>query len=310
MRYSIPHPAAWQADMQILFAAGTVTERFQCLTYPGILCRIRTGRMRKSFAVLICILAPTVPALEPTAQVSAEPALPEEMATTPMDEIFAQIVSDARRIEHMLSEVTDKETADRSADMLEEMLVHMDAHLRELEQYSFRHELEAEALKAHMTTLTHISQNYLSAMQRLAEVNAYGSENLLALFVRYKVDGEKRSHLQAEDMPHTQLYGELADTVEDVIYTLSRVQSAEDARAALSRLQTLLGNMNRMHHMLAQLVPPSTDEQKDAVRPARDKLRKLFKELQKATDRLQAAQSYGNKELDTLLPQILSLALG
>lgn len=237
----------------------------------------------------------------------ANPAPPRSL---PMETLFHEIVNEARQIDLMLNGVTDKESADRSVRLLEQMLTHMDEHLHELEHFPFRQEQEAELLKSHMATLTHISQSYLSAMQRLAEVNAYGSEPLLALFVRYKVGSEKIKLLQAEDMPHTLLYGELADTLEDAIYTLNRVQNAAGSATVLPRLRALLGTANRVHHMLAQLVPPATDEQKEAVRPAREKLQKLFNDLKKAVDRLQNDRSYGNAELDALLPQLLQMGLG
>lgn len=270
--------------------------------------------MKKSFAAaLYCALSPVIVAQEPIAGESgAPPVLQDEseaLAPSPMEELFLEIVDEARQIELMLNRVTDKETADRSASLLEHMLTRMNSHLHLLEQYSFRHEPEAEALKTNMATLMHISQSYLATMQRLAEVNAYGSDTLLTLFIRYKMDGEKIGHLQAEDMPHTQLYGELADTMEDITYTLKCIQSAADAAAALPRLRKLLRVTDRARHMLAQLIPPSTDEQKDAVRPARARLQGLFGELKKAIDRLQTEQSYGNKELDALLPKLLALSL-
>ena len=234
--------------------------------------------MKWCIELALCLVFPVTVAQEPAAAQSP-PAPLSHPVRTALDDLFFEIVDEARQIERMLSEVTDKESADRSASLLEHTLVLMDSNLRRLEKLSFRHEPETAALKANMATLTHISQNYLAAMQRLAEVNAYGSEPLLALFIRYKMDGEKPANLQAEDMPHTQLYGELADTMEDAIYTLGCIQSAEEAAAAVPRLRNMLRTSDRAHHLLAQLVPPTTEEQRDAVQPARDKLRALFFEL-------------------------------
>lgn len=264
--------------------------------------------MRKSFAALFCMVLPVIGATPPVAEAAA-PAPHGAPPLSNMDALFLEIVDEARLIDRTLSQVTDKETADRSVELLEHMLIHMDEQLHALEQFSFRREQDAEALKAHMATLTHISQSYLATMRRLAEVNAYGSETLLALFIRYKVDGEKLSLLQAEDMPHTQLYGELADAMEDIIYTLSRVKDPAAAAAALPRLQELLSAADRVHLTLVQLVPPSTSEQKDAVRPAKERIQNLFNELKRIIDGLQEARSYGNKELDALLPRLLQTAL-
>lgn len=229
---------------------------------------------------------------------------------SPMDELFLEIVAEAREIERLLNEITDKETAERSAELLEHKLAHMGEQLRALEQLPFRNEQDAEALKAHMATLTHISQGSLTSMQRLAEVNAYGSVKLQALFSHYKIDAERYSLLQAEDMPHTLLYGEMADLLEDITYSLAHMQNAQDAEAALPKLRNALTAIARTHHMLSQLVPPTTDEQKEAVRPTRERLQRVSGELKKAVDRLQEKQCYGNLELDALLPQLLQAALG
>ena len=121
-------------------------------------------------------------ALCPAAELSSPPS--------PVDSLFGQMLEAAQQISRLLSEVTDKESADRSAVLLEQKLAYMDEQLRTLENFSFRRAQDAKALKVHMATLTHISQSYLASMQRLAVVNAYGSETLLALFVRFKVDAD------------------------------------------------------------------------------------------------------------------------
>lgn len=240
------------------------------------------------------------------AQQPVEPAVPESA----VDRLFESILDEAQQIDMLLSAITDKESAERSVALLEHMLDHMNTQLRTLEQRPFHSGSEAEALKTHMATLTHISQSYLYTMQRLAEVNAYGSDALIALFTRYKIDAEALPQLKAEDMPHTQLYNELADTLEDIIYTLNYIEAAEHAAAALPKLRALLDETDRTHRMLAQLVPPATAEQKEAVRPAREKLQTLSAELKKAIDRLQAAQCYGCRELASLLPKLLQTSAG
>lgn len=249
-------------------------------------------------------------AAEASGEAAATAAPMPELATpaSPMDKIFREIVEEAMQIDRILNEVTDKESADATAEILARLMEHMDTQLHALEQYPLHREQDAEALKTHMVTLTRISQNYLSTMQRLTEVNAYGSETLIALFKHYKVDGGKITRLQADDLPHTQLYGELADALEDLIYILNRVQSAEAAARSLPALHSLHSAMQRTHNMLSQLVPPTTDEQKEAVRPTRERLRKLSTELRSAIERLQNAQCYGNPALDALLPGLLQVS--
>ena len=237
-----------------------------------------------------------------------EPAPKLAAPASPMDKIFREIVEEALQIDRILNDVTDKETADASAEMLARVLARMNDQLRTLEQFPLHREQDAEALRTHMVTLTRVSPSYLVTMQRLVEVNAYGSESLIAIFKQYNVDGEKITRLQADDLPHTQLYGEQADALEDLIYVLDHVQSADSAARALPALNSLHRAMQRTHDMLSKLVPPTTEEQKEAVRPARERLRKLSTELRSAIERLQTAQCYGNSTLDALLPQLLQVA--
>lgn len=261
--------------------------------------------MKSIFVVLSCSFIVSLAAWAQQAADEAAPARLESLDASHIDPFFANIVDEAQQIDRLLSGITDRESADRSAVQLEEKLAHMSTQLLALEQYPFLHDQDAEALKAHMATLTHVAQSYLAGMQRLSEVNAYGSETLLALFARYKIDGEKLSQLHADDMPHTRLYGELADSLEDLLYTLSQVKDAAAAAQALPRLEKLLVEINHLHDMLAQLVPPATDEQKEAVRPARERLQIISNDIKSAVDKLQAAQCYGNIELDAFLPRIL-----
>lgn len=225
-----------------------------------------------------------------------------------MDAIFDAMVKEAQQISRLLAEVTDKESADRVAGMLEVMLAHMGENLRALEEYSFHQEQDAEALKRHMATLTHVSQSYYATMQKLSEVNVYGSAALTLVFQRYKMDGEKLTHLQAEDLPHTSLYNELADTLEDALYCLNKVQDEASAAGAVPVLRDLQKKIDHTHHMLEQLVPPHTDEQKEVIRPVREQLRGVTTELKAASDRLKEVQFYRNRDLETLLPLMLQAA--
>lgn len=226
-----------------------------------------------------------------------------------VEETFQAMVEDARQISRLLGEVTDRETADRVAGELEQALAHMNEKLQALEGYSFRREQDAEALKQHMATLTHVSQSYLATMQRLAEVQAYGSSALSGVMQRYKMDGDRLSHLRADDLPHTPLYNELADSLEDALYSLSKVQDEAGAAGAAPALRELLQRISHAHHLLEQLAPPHTDEQKEVVRPVRERLRQALGELQKENERIKAAQYYNNRELEALLPRLLQVAV-
>lgn len=228
--------------------------------------------------------------------------------TSGVGALCRKLVQNAQDIGRLLSNVTDKESADQVASEVDKRLALMNEKLRELEAYPFHHEQDAEELKTHMATLTHVSQGCLSIMQKLVEVNAYGSEALMSVFMRYKVDDNKLQRLQAEDLPHTPLYEELADSLTDALYCLLKVQDADSAQQILPDLRKHLKKIEHTHHMLTQLAPPRTDEQREAVRPARERLQQLTKELKEVNDRLQEAHCYRNKELDLILPRLLQAA--
>lgn len=231
-----------------------------------------------------------------------------EAATLRMDALFARLIEQALQIDRLLNEVVDKESADHTAPELEQKLALMGEKLRELEALPFRDAQDAEALKVHMAALTHVSQSYLSTMLRLTEVNTYGSGELMTVFQRYKVDDHRLTQQQSDDLPHTLLCSELADSLEDALLALNKVQDAASAAQTIPILQTLLTRIERTHHMLTLLAPPQTDEQKESLRPARERLLKISNELKRQNDRLQAQQCFHCRELDLILPRLLQLA--
>lgn len=263
--------------------------------------------MRKRITVSIWLLALSmgVAAAQESAEAAGESRVAAESGTQ-MDAIFQEIVQDAHQIGVTLSGITDKESADAAVQPLEALLNDMSQRLRTLEEtVSTRQGQDSEALKAHMSTLTHFSQSALNTMQRLIEVNAYGSEKLMALFTHYKLDGDKITHLQAEDMPHTQLYNELADRLEDALYTLGSIQDAASAANAVDEIREQLKVMERTRSMLSLLAPPTTEEQREAVRPARERLQKISAEIKNTIDKLQSVRCYSCSELDAMLPSLL-----
>lgn len=234
----------------------------------------------------------------------------ESAPSSAIDVQCRELVQVSQEMYKLLSEVADKEGADRAAGVLREKLARMSELLRSLESFPFDQAQDTEALKSHMATLTHISQLNLDTMQRLAEVNAYGSEALMGIFNRYKVDSQAVKLLDADDLPHTQLYGELADALESAILTLRQVQDETSARGSLAELGALLRQVETTHNKLSLLAPLHTDEQKEALRPVRERLMHISDELRGEAQRLQAEKCYRCAELDALLPRLLRPAAG
>lgn len=241
-------------------------------------------------------------------EAAGESAPVQEQADSAIDQFFAALVHEAQQVYSLLNEVTDKESADRIAPLLDKSLAHMAAKMQELEQFPFRDEQDSEALTVHMASLTQVAQSCQDAMKRLSEVHAYGSDSLMSMFSRYKLQDNSLGYLREDDLPHSQLYGEMADSLDDALYSLRRVQDEASAREAVSTLQALLDKLEQAHRMLVQLAPPRTEEQREAVRPIRERLRQLSTLLKQQNDRLQAARCYQSPELDSILPRLLQLA--
>lgn len=236
------------------------------------------------------------------------PAADTAPDTSTIDNLFHELVQDAQYVNGLLRGVTDKESADKVAPKLREILSSMAKRLHSLESYPFTGEQDTEALKSNMAALTHVSQANLASMQRLAEVNAYGSEALMDIFVSYNIDKVSTTSLSEEDIPQSQLYSELTDALDHVLYTLRRVQDSTSAAESLPQLHTLLQQIESAHRRLALLAPPHTDDLRETLRPAREKLQQLSRELNAEIARLQAAKCYLCPELDALLPRLLSPA--
>ena len=72
-----------------------------------------------------------------------------------------------------------------------------------------------------------MTQRYLPVVQRLEEVNAYGSDALITVLHRYKQSAPR--HEETAETPSVRAYTEWAEAAEDVLYLLRQVQDAADA---------------------------------------------------------------------------------
>lgn len=217
--------------------------------------------------------------------------------------LCGQLVEEAREIDRILHTISDKASADHAAIVLRDRLELMRTLLKKLERMPAPSPAETRMLDQQMSALTHISQGYIPMVQRLTEVNGYGSEDLLEVFLNYKVVVSQRmsSATRAEDIPQSRLYTTIGDQLEDILYLLRKVQDRESAARAVRALDAAQVETTRLRQMLEDLSPILPEEQREATRPARERLRRLCEELKSQQERLRKAGFYGEENLGAAL---------
>lgn len=235
----------------------------------------------------------------------------QETSETSLKKLCETLISEGQQVETLLGSVADKASADVAAERLDQLLASMSHQLRQLQSRPITGDDDVRTIKTHMTSLTHISQMYLTTMKRLYEVEAYGSEKLMEVFRRYGVSVSVNSGvLQADDLPHTELYNKLSDQLENVLFVLRKTKDDATAAEAMQILQEQATQMERTRHMLTLLDPPRTDEQREAVLPSRERLMHLRKELLTLRSELQASGNSTMAQLMNLLERILVASAG
>lgn len=225
---------------------------------------------------------------------------------TRIDTLWTELVKHAISVDRLLVEVTDKTGADAVAPQLETLLASMSRMLEELESYPFSHPQDVQALKKQMAALTYVSQSYQGTIQKLVELSAYGSEELMNVFRRYKLDSTRSVYASAnmEDTPQMRLYSDLADQVDDALYGLRKWEKGDHTEDIVLMLLEHAGKIERTHHMLTLLAPPSTDDQREALRPARQRLQLLAAELKEICNRILSLPEAPKKELEPIFLRI------
>lgn len=131
-------------------------------------------------------------------------------------------LSRAREVDRTLRTVVDLESGKQAAEALSHTLRHMQMALAELEKLPPLSAGKSRELEQKMRDLTHLTQGYMPMVQRLVEVNAYGSEELIAVFHYYKLTVSR--HKSEEESPMNRACVELADMVEDVCCAMCKAR--------------------------------------------------------------------------------------
>lgn len=134
--------------------------------------------------VMSLLVALPVVGQQPTAALSEIPVPSMQQSQT---DTCKALVQRAREVERLLRTVGDRESADAAAQQLHIHLEEMKKGFAHLEKQPLANEEEARAVAMEIRSLAHVMQGTMPVLQMLREVNAYGSEALINVFLLYKL---------------------------------------------------------------------------------------------------------------------------
>ena len=238
-----------------------------------------------------CLLCALPVAVGQTVASSSEGAL----------DVCRRLVNEAREVDRVLRTVSDRETGVAAAAELRRLMesLHKGADL--LESLPMNRAEELRELEQLMRDLTHITQGYMPVVQRLNEVNAYGAEELMSLFVFYKMNAQPANG-QTVETPLVREYAAWCDSIDDILYLLRRAQDAATAAAAVSKLSAACVKAERKAVAVESLQHGLSPLQLESERVPAERLQRLRAELRSELRRLQSCACHGVTSLQELLP--------
>lgn len=208
--------------------------------------------------------------------------------------VCRQLVNEAREVNRLLRTVSDRESGASVAAELKPHMEYMRTAMERLSSLSLSSAEEMRELEQMMRDLTHLSQSYMLVVHRLAEVNAYGADELLRLFQYYKMHSHESSAVsQQTDTPLIRSYTEWCDSIDDMIYLLRRAQDAASAAAVVEELAACCRKAESKACQVENLQSGLSPQQVESERVPMERLQSLRRELRNELLRLHAADAYG-----------------
>lgn len=265
-------------------------------------------------AVSVSLLHPFSP-VEMNAAADAPPASAHEapaMESAQLEELCPRLLELAHSVDFHLRQVTDRASAEKVASPLDQDMNEMLRILRQIEKLPPHTAAQAQLLASHMSDLTHLAQGYNTVVQRILEVNAYGSEALLQTLSKYKVldagNPPRTDTLPAD--PRLGKLEEMGDCAEDILYLLSRIKNKEDARLAMQQLPRRIIRLDAIREQIRKLPPGLPSDQRDALEAGTRRLRQLHQNLESEYKRLQSTGYYDVPALEVVCRDCLSSLKG
>ena len=231
--------------------------------------------------ILMCALLFTLPLMakgESDSAAAAEISTPQSVC----DELLVQ----AQQVDRILRSVSDRESADSAAVVLRQHLDRMQQLCGQLEKMPVENPEEARELAAAMRGLTHVFQGYIPVVERLMEVNAYGSENLVNVFHLYKVREGYRSESNQQDSPGLLSYQEWVEALEYLLYHVRKLRTPEDWETLRPDITEAAARVDRCRKAAENT---GCEEVSDSFKSVLRQLDSLLRELREEQNRLSAA---------------------
>lgn len=198
--------------------------------------------------------------------------------------VCTELLDLSQQIDRILRSVSDRESADKAADELKGLLQRMQNLCVQLETLPVSTPEEARMLSDSMRTLTHIFQSYIPVVERLMEVNAYGSEKLVNVFNLYKVRDGYGAVQSQEESPRVLAWQEVADSLEEVLYHVRKLNTAAEVNQQMPRLREAV---QRVEQRLQ--VTQSEGYHHEMPASCRTQMSALYQELRTEMTRLSGA---------------------
>lgn len=216
--------------------------------------------------------------------------------------VCRKLVEESREVGRVLRTVSDRESGAAAAAELRARMEYMRKATEQLGHLPVASAEEARVLEQMMRDLTHITQGYMPVVQRLAEVNAYGADELIALFQYYKMSSEvPASFERLVETPLVQAYSEWCDSIEDMLFSLRRAQNAESAAASAPELTAALRKAEQRAAQVESLQNGLSPQQVESERVPVERIQRLRRELRTEQQRIRSADCFQSDELRQLV---------
>ncbi len=217
-------------------------------------------------------------------------------------DVCRKLVEESREVGPILRTVSDRESGLTAAVELRARMEYMRKATEQLGHLPVDSAEEARALEQMMRDLTHITQGYMPVVQRLAEVNAYGADELIALFQYYKMSSEVPASFERTiETPLVHAYSEWCDSIEDMLFSLRRVQNAESAAASVAELTAVLRKAELRAAQVESLQNGLSPQQVESERVPVDRIQRLRNELRTELQRLRSTDCFQSEMLKQLV---------
>lgn len=236
--------------------------------------------MRGCFTLMASAILFSLPmAADEGKTLAAEHSAQRKSSQDVCDELLVQ----AQQVERILRSVSDRESADKAAEELRGHLDRMQQLCCHLEKMPMESPEASRQLAASMRSLTHVFQGYIPVVERLMEVNAYGSDSLVNVFNLYKVRDGYRADSSSQESPCLISFQEWADSLEYLLYHVRKLRAAEDIERLWPEIEEAGLRVERCRKAVEAI---RSEADADTVEQVSQHLKSLFRELRDEQKRL------------------------